>query len=465
MSRAKSLAALGDNAANLENAIANVADDSTPQLGANLDVNSHSIVSTSNGNIPITPNGSGKVILDGLSWPTADGSSDQVLKTDGGGNLSFTTVSSGGSTGDISFSGSTITSSGSTVTIDDELYVSGKIGVGNSSPECGLFVAGSSTSTLSNTDPLWNTDRDSFIKLENESETSGVETGIILRAKQTSAGVWAIYSKHTGNYQSDLIFRGRTGSSASAELFKLGADGTVGFGGSMNFDGAQNYMITNISANWGHYLRNDGNSSNRYGLEISCGQDNATYTNYAIAIADGNGGDQGYITFNNGTVTYGAFSAYHEVSVPDSDNPTDIDENAYPYGTLVETTSIYYKQKNGSNTERGIRYNVQKAATKYSRKVLGAYCGTMNNGPDTKESDNLHQVGVLGDGHIICNNEGGNILIGDGICVSSSVGIGMKADKMCMCIGIAQEDITFSGSETKLVAVQFNLQQFTPWTD
>jgi hypothetical protein len=39
----------------------------------------------------------------------------------------------------------------------------------------------------------------------------------------------------------------------------------------------------------------------------------------------------------------------------------------------------------------------------------------------------------------------------------------MKADKMAMCIGIAQEDVTFDGNESKLVAVQYGLQQFTPW--
>ena len=74
----------------------NVVEDTSPQLGGNLDVNGNSIVSASNGNISITPNGSGKVIIDGLSHPTADGSANQVLKTDGSGNLSFTTVSSGG---------------------------------------------------------------------------------------------------------------------------------------------------------------------------------------------------------------------------------------------------------------------------------------------------------------------------------------------------------------------------------
>lgn len=35
----------------------------------------------------------------GLKYPTADGTANQVLKTDGSGNLSFTTVSSGISTG------------------------------------------------------------------------------------------------------------------------------------------------------------------------------------------------------------------------------------------------------------------------------------------------------------------------------------------------------------------------------
>ena len=70
-------------------ALTGVVQDGTPQLGGDLDVNGNSIVSASNGNIAITPNGAGKVILDGLSHPTADGNANEVLKTDGAGNLSF----------------------------------------------------------------------------------------------------------------------------------------------------------------------------------------------------------------------------------------------------------------------------------------------------------------------------------------------------------------------------------------
>ena len=45
------------------NAITGVVDDTTPQLGGDLDVNEHSIVSASNNNIPITPNGTGRTII------------------------------------------------------------------------------------------------------------------------------------------------------------------------------------------------------------------------------------------------------------------------------------------------------------------------------------------------------------------------------------------------------------------
>lgn len=59
----------------------------------NLTLNGNAITSTNtNGDITITPNGSGAVIIDGLSHPTADGSAGQFLKTDGSGNLSFGTV-------------------------------------------------------------------------------------------------------------------------------------------------------------------------------------------------------------------------------------------------------------------------------------------------------------------------------------------------------------------------------------
>ena len=46
-------------------AISNVAEDSTPQLGGNLDVNGNDIVTTSNADIELAPNGTGKVVIKG----------------------------------------------------------------------------------------------------------------------------------------------------------------------------------------------------------------------------------------------------------------------------------------------------------------------------------------------------------------------------------------------------------------
>ena len=66
-----------DNLISSAGGLTSVAADSSPQLGANLDVNGNDIVSVSNGNIKLLPNGSGKVILDG------DGSSGGVSITDG----------------------------------------------------------------------------------------------------------------------------------------------------------------------------------------------------------------------------------------------------------------------------------------------------------------------------------------------------------------------------------------------
>ena len=73
--------------------LANLLEDTTPQLGGDLDVVTHSIVSTSNRDIAITPNGTGNVVLDGINYPQADGTNGQFLQTNGSGQLAFATVS------------------------------------------------------------------------------------------------------------------------------------------------------------------------------------------------------------------------------------------------------------------------------------------------------------------------------------------------------------------------------------
>jgi hypothetical protein len=65
--------------------------DTTPQLGGNLDVNGNSIVSTSNGNITIEPNGTGDVLLNADAVRIGDDNTDATIATRGTGDLILTT--------------------------------------------------------------------------------------------------------------------------------------------------------------------------------------------------------------------------------------------------------------------------------------------------------------------------------------------------------------------------------------
>jgi len=81
------------NEINATSGLGNLVEDTSPELGANLDVLDKSIItSTTNGNITITPDGSGKIVLDNHSWPNADGNANEFLQTNGSGVLSFSVV-------------------------------------------------------------------------------------------------------------------------------------------------------------------------------------------------------------------------------------------------------------------------------------------------------------------------------------------------------------------------------------
>jgi hypothetical protein len=73
----------------------NIVEDTTPQLGGDLDVNGQSIISASNGNIVVAPNGSGELQIDGTAI-RVENSSAPSAET-GYNKLYAGTVSSGGS--------------------------------------------------------------------------------------------------------------------------------------------------------------------------------------------------------------------------------------------------------------------------------------------------------------------------------------------------------------------------------
>ena len=91
-----------------------VVDDTSPQLGGNLDVNGNDIVSTSDADIDIVPNGTGDVVLAADTVKVGDSGAAAVLTSNGAGTL---TVTTGGAT-DLILNTNSGTNSG-TVTITD----------------------------------------------------------------------------------------------------------------------------------------------------------------------------------------------------------------------------------------------------------------------------------------------------------------------------------------------------------
>lgn len=86
----------------------------------NITLDGNAITSTdTDGDLTLTPNGAGNLVLDGVNWPQADGTSGYFLKTDGVGQTSWGEVVSNftisdGSNSDTFTTGETLTFTGGT---------------------------------------------------------------------------------------------------------------------------------------------------------------------------------------------------------------------------------------------------------------------------------------------------------------------------------------------------------------
>ena len=103
----------------------------TANSSASIDgvvIQDNKISATSNADLELSSAGSGTVILNGISFPTADGSANDVLKTDGSGNLGFATASAQLNHSDINDNTTTVASSTTSVidTFDTATYRSAK---------------------------------------------------------------------------------------------------------------------------------------------------------------------------------------------------------------------------------------------------------------------------------------------------------------------------------------------------
>ena len=91
-----------------------LSDDSSPQLGEDLDLVTHDIITTSNRDINLIPNGTGDVVLAGDTVKVGDSGAAATLTSNGAGVL---TVTTGGAT-DLVLNTNAGTNSGS-ITITD----------------------------------------------------------------------------------------------------------------------------------------------------------------------------------------------------------------------------------------------------------------------------------------------------------------------------------------------------------
>ena len=111
----------------LDAKLANVVEDTTPQLGGNLDVNGNKIVSTSNADIDIEPNGTGNVLLGNLKFDADQtvgaGQDDYVLTyNNSAGTISLEAAAGGGISSVVEDTspqlGGTLDANGNTIDMD-----------------------------------------------------------------------------------------------------------------------------------------------------------------------------------------------------------------------------------------------------------------------------------------------------------------------------------------------------------
>ena len=257
--------------------IANVVDDSTPQLGGNLDVQTNSIVTTSNRNVLLAPNGTGLVEIKGndnagqiqlnceqnshgvkikgpphsaaqsytLTLPSSI-TNGFFLKTDGSGNLSFAAAAETKPTvADVSqtiapATATTISITGTDfVSIPQVQFVNGSTGAVTNANT----VSFTNATTLSVNCTL--ASGNYYVRIENPDGLAGRSTNNIITASTAPSFTTAAGSLGTvaGNF-SGTVFT-VVGTSDSAITFTETTSVLVGSGGSQaNCSLASNGVIT-----------------------------------------------------------------------------------------------------------------------------------------------------------------------------------------------------------------------------
>jgi len=276
--------------------IANVVDDSTPQLGGNLDTNQKQINTVSNRNLLLAPNGTGVVEVRGnnnggtiqlnceqnthgvkikspphsasqsytLTLPSSI-TNNYYLKTDGSGNLSFAAIPVETKPVVSSVSPSTVTNNATNITITGQNFVAGA--TVEIIATTGAIITPSTVSFTNTTTIVANvtisTDAQFFIRVENPDGNAGRSSNAILTTSDaptfnTAAGSLGSVA---GNFSGTIFSLSATGDTvvfsevssplvltggvtkANCSLSNSGVISTSDFGGNSTTPTTYNFTI------------------------------------------------------------------------------------------------------------------------------------------------------------------------------------------------------------------------------
>lgn len=169
------------------------------------------------------------------------------------------------------------------ITIDS----SEKVGIGETSPQGILHIKSADAGTTADGGA------DELV-----IEGSG-NSGITIASGASSSG--SIYFADSGS-----AYAGWINYAHSSNTLNLATDGGTRI--TINSEG-----VTQVNASQAAYalqVTNDGDNTNRFGIQITCGADNGAGTNYLMGFRDGDGGSVGSITYSSTTTSFNTSSDY-----------------------------------------------------------------------------------------------------------------------------------------------------------
>lgn len=236
--------------------LANVVEDTTPQLGGDLDTNSYKITSAANANVVIEPNGTGDVLLTTDTVQIGDVNANAKITTNGTGDLTLDTNSG-------TNSGRIVIQDGSSGNI--EIYSNALINLSNAGTQTTSLKIGTDMQLYSNSSYSYIANSGIPVYFNTNNVTLGngtldADSGIdlVLRGGQGSGGTITLGG--TANSNITILPNGTGDVILSADTVQVGDSGAAA---TITTNGAGNLVLnTNAGTNSGSITIAQGANAN-----------------------------------------------------------------------------------------------------------------------------------------------------------------------------------------------------------